>query len=283
LVDRVLDVEGPLAGALLAGVAPPSFAPPECALIFSVAYERLASYLAALGAPIVIGSPAHAADARHQARYLLDCLHPLALDRRVLPVTLAATALPPSDADLGPAHRLCVLLQPGAGARWKRWPLTRYLELAEALRARQLTVRWAAGPADADLRAALCASPTTAPELVPELDLQGFAAALARCALLVTPDTGVAHLAALLDVPQATLFGPTDPGRWRPLTRRARILRAPDRCGGRWLIPPSGDDALRRSLARCDPFDAHACRCLAALPVEPVLAACQSLLLSQRA
>lgn len=276
VTDRVLDVDGQLAGDLLAGAAPPGFTPPDCAVIYSAAYERIASHLVALGVPAVVGSPAHAADGRHQARYLLDCLRPLGVDRRVLPVTLPGSAVLGNESDMGAADRPRILLHAGAGARWKRWPLARYLVLAMALRAQGAAVWWSCGPADVDLRAALHASAAAvAGRILPEQELDALATFMARCDLVLTPDTGIAHLAALLDVPQVTLFGPTDPGRWRPLSRRARILRAPDRCGGHWEFPPMGSaDGLRRSLARCRPFDVASCRCLAALPIDTVLAAC---------
>ncbi|HWE63295.1 MAG TPA: glycosyltransferase family 9 protein [Chloroflexota bacterium] len=280
LVNRIEDVDGPLAGALLAGAAPRSFTPPQCAVIYSAAYEQLASYLRTLAVPLLIGSPPRSADGRHQTRYLLDCLYPLGVDRRLLPSTLAASSLPsPHGIDLGPADRPLVLLHPGAGARWKRWPQARYLALAEALCREGVTVRWSYGPADEDPRAALPASIAGSAALLPPLDLHTFAAVLARCGVVVTPDTGVAHLAALLDVPQVTLFGPTDPQRWRPVSRKAIILRASDRCGGDWqLLDPGPPGIPSLALCRCRPFLPTACRCLAALEMEPVLAACHTLL-----
>ena len=179
---------------------------------------------------------------------------------------------------LGPADRPTVLLHPGAGGHWKRWPPRHFLSLAGRLARAGCAVRWSCGPADDDLRTALLAEPERPGELWPNLGLDDYAALLGRCALLVSADTGVAHLAALLDVPQVALFGPTDPRRWGPLAESAAVIRSPDLCGGRWEALAAGRDEPagepRLALQRCLPFDPAACRCLAALPVEDVLAAC---------
>ena len=53
------------------------------------------------------------------------------------------------------------------------------------------------------------------PDLLPSV--------LAEMAVLVSGDTGVAHLAAALGTPVVVLFGPTDPARSAPLGRVAVV------------------------------------------------------------
>jgi ADP-heptose:LPS heptosyltransferase len=295
LVDAVADGDGPFGLALFSGGDWPAGPVPDLAVAWSAAYEALAARLTALGVRSIIAAPPRPADTRHQARYLLDCLVPLGVPRTLHaapppdvgppPAFLARPPMAPraTTAHADPAtavapslpsdrsRRPVVLLHPGAGARWKRWPLGQMLDLAGRLAASGYRVYWSCGPADHDLRAALV--PTGA-SLWPSLELDRFASALAACRLLVSPDTGVAHLAALLDVPQVVLFGPTDPRRWRPIGRQVSVVRAPDRCGGGW---PAATDAGAppHLLRRCRPVEAVACRCLDALTPEAVFAACQ--------
>src|SRR5579885_715914 len=128
--------------------------------------------------------------------------------------------------------------------------------LATARESRGHTLRWSCGPADRALHDALQSSGA---RVWPDLDLPDFASALAACRLVVSPDTGVAHLSAWLGVPQVVTFGPTDPHRWRPLGRAVTVLRAPDLCGGAWGPLTDGEDAPHR-LRRCRPPEAATCR-----------------------
>jgi len=74
--------------------------------------------------------------------------------------------------------------------------------------------------------------------------------------VLVSPDSGPAHVAAAMGVPTVTLFGPTDPGLTAPLGRRATALWHPPACAP--CFQP-----------RC-PID-H--RCLGAIHVDEVVSA----------
>ena len=48
--------------------------------------------------------------------------------------------------------------------------------------------------------------------VLPKLNLAGVAKVLASASACVAVDTGLGHLAAALDVPTISLFGPTNPG-----------------------------------------------------------------------
>ena len=49
-----------------------------------------------------------------------------------------------------------------------------------------------------------------------DLDLAGLAALMAGARLLISGDTGIAHLATAYATPSVVLFGPTSPLRWGP-------------------------------------------------------------------
>jgi ADP-heptose:LPS heptosyltransferase len=279
LVDQVVDSGGPWAANLF-GRAAPALNPPELAVIWSAAYADMAQRLEHLGTRAIIAAAPRPAEVRHQARYLLDCLHPLGIPRVLLPAPPPALeALPAVLRSLiSESPTRTVLLHPGSGSAWKLWPLISWLRLAESLADRGYAVRWSFGPDDERLRAAfLEAGPAWRSVILPLVPLTQFASLVARCALFVSPDTGVAHLAALVRAPQITLFGPTDPRRWRPLSRDAVLARAPNRHGCGWENAPEGGE-LPAPLRRCAEGSGEHCWCLAELSPETVLSLCLDVL-----
>jgi len=57
------------------------------------------------------------------------------------------------------------------------------------------------------------------------VDLLGLLSALSGANLFIGNDSGPGHLAGLLGIPTISLFGPTDPARWKPLGPKVRVLR----------------------------------------------------------
>ncbi len=54
---------------------------------------------------------------------------------------------------------------------------------------------------------------STTPPVLPKLNLAGVAEVIAGATACVAVDTGLGHLAAALDVPTISLYGPTLPGK----------------------------------------------------------------------
>jgi heptosyltransferase II len=92
----------------------------------------------------------------------------------------------------------------------KLWPLEHVAELCRLLVAGGTTAILLGAPADADAAAVVTAA-TPARSLVGRDRPALLPAVLAELDVLVSGDTGVAHLAAALGTPVVTLFGPTDP------------------------------------------------------------------------
>src|SRR5512133_1179532 len=119
------------------------------------------------------------------------------------------------------AGTVCPLVGLHAGARdaIKRWAPDRFAETANRLLQHHGgTAIVLGGPEEAERcsRVAACLR-------VPHVDLQGtrslgeVAATVARLDLLISNDSGPAHLAYAFGTPTVTIFGGTDPHRWRPL------------------------------------------------------------------
>lgn len=107
----------------------------------------------------------------------------------------------------------------------KLWPATAFGALARRLAALGLSPLLLGTPDDAAAAAAVTAAAgTPVPSLVGRDRPALLPRLLARLRCLVSGDTGVAHLAAALDVPTVTLFGPTDARLTAPRGSRARVV-----------------------------------------------------------
>ena len=123
--------------------------------------------------------------------------------------------LPPTVASPSPG---CVVVHVGAFYGSRQWPVDRFARVVSTLRA-------------AGERVVLTGSGTERPRAletaalagVPErdvaagvLDLGEFAALVAEARLVVTADTGAAHLASAYRRPSVVIFGPAPPEEWGP-------------------------------------------------------------------
>lgn len=124
---------------------------------------------------------------------------------------------PPESFFEGTARPL-VLLYPGtsAFATFKRWPIDRFVALAERLQGRGLGVAVGFGPGERDLVAPLLALDGVLPVDGGALGLRGLTGALGRCDVVVAADTGPLHLAATAGTRCVALFGPKDVARYGP-------------------------------------------------------------------
>jgi len=130
------------------------------------------------------------------------------------------------------------VLNPGAGAPNKRWPVERFAAVAAGLHDRfglRSVVTWAPGEernwaeqiVSQANGAAVLAPPTTLVELM----------SLAREAkILISGDTGPLHLAAAVGSPCVALFGASDAQRCGPYGQRHRVLQP---------VPLAGSSRLR--------------------------------------
>jgi hypothetical protein len=126
------------------------------------------------------------------------------------------------DIDVAPARdvpRGATVLHPGASAGARRWPVDRWAAVArhEAVAGRPVVITGA--PSERALAAAVARSAGLAESSVwagRTADPVDLAAVVAAAAMVVSGDTGAAHLATALRVPSVVLFGPVSPARWGP-------------------------------------------------------------------
>jgi heptosyltransferase I len=144
---------------------------------------------------------------------------------------------PPQPIDL-PFARL-VLMHVSAGgsrARSKSWPAAHWAALARRLAARGWVIGFTGAAGDGQVIRRIIEA-TQLPHgqclsLAGRLSLPQLAHVLARARLLVTIDTGIAHLAAALDSAVVGLHGPTRFERWGARAARATGLNAPHPAAG---------------------------------------------------
>ncbi len=184
-----------------------------------------------------------------------------ARERLIAAGLLADEETPAGSSPAGPERlRERLWIHPGAGSRRKRWPLDRFLAVAERLRERGTQPVFLAGPAEEDLVPSLRAAGHAVER---PGDLPALAACLRRGGAYLGCDSGPSHLAAWCGIPSAVLFGPSDPVRWAPRGRSVRILRPALPC---------------RPCFETEPGNCDAPDCLLAVTPEEALAAIDRLL-----
>ncbi len=135
-----------------------------------------------------------------------------------------------------------VLIHPGAAAPSRRWPASRWARIATAL-AWDDDVIVTGVAAEADVCAVVADDPRVANRCGSD-DLESLTELVERARLVLSGDTGVAHLATALGTPSVTLFGPVSPALWGPaidadLHRSLWPGDAPDRRAGSRRPAPS--------------------------------------------
>jgi ADP-heptose:LPS heptosyltransferase len=128
--------------------------------------------------------------------------------------------------EVPPPVRDAALVHPGAAFPGRRWPVERFAAVARHLAAAGEDVRITGGPAEVELAQALAAAAGLGEEAVlagrtTSLEL---AAVVAAARVVVSGDTGVAHLATAYRRPSVVLFGPVSPALWGPPPRPEHVV-----------------------------------------------------------
>jgi ADP-heptose:LPS heptosyltransferase len=152
----------------------------------------------------------------------------------------------------------------GARERTKRWPLERFAAAGAALLSRyDGTLVILGASEDQQLARSLAETVNgSSLNLAGCMSLGTLGAVIARLALLITNDSGPAHIAYALRTPTITIFGGTDPARWGP--------------------PEDARHAVLACPVPCRPCDYAECPvgyvCLNGITVEQVVAAAEQVM-----
>ena len=146
----------------------------------------------------------------------------------------------------------------------KRWPASRFAELAQQLDAPVLLLGAGKEAALGEEIAARAAG-ADCRNLAGATTLAEAFALISAARRVITNDTGLMHVAAALDVPQVAIFGSSSPRHTPPLSAQARVL---------WLK----DDPAYQPPLDCAPCFQRECplghlRCLHDITAQRVLAA----------
>jgi len=118
------------------------------------------------------------------------------------------------------------------GTTWssKRWPLSFWQQLAQRVIKSGYQVLLPAGNAEERQFAETLASESEAISVLPEKSLSEIAGLVKAVAGVVSVDTGLAHLAAALEVPTVALYGATNAQLTGILGAKQQSLQAPIDC-----------------------------------------------------
>jgi ADP-heptose:LPS heptosyltransferase len=139
-----------------------------------------------------------------------------------------------------------VALHPGASDPRRRWPVSCFAEVGDALADAGATVLVVGGPQDAPLAAGVVAAMRApARDLTGTLSIGGLSALLARCAVVVGNDSGPLNMAAAVAAPTVGIYWVGNVLTASPLVRSRHVPHA----SWRLNCPDCGADTMREG---CD-------------------------------
>ena len=151
---------------------------------------------------------------------------------------------------------LTVLCPGSVNSRAKRWPPERYAELADRLAESGMNVVLIGSPAELDVSTEISGRARHQPIVLTGKTTVAEAVAIISIAdVLITNDTGPAHIGAALGTPTLVIFGPTNPLTTYPLSPAAAMIRHPPDCAPCMLRDCPIDHRCMTAIAPQEVFD----------------------------
>ena len=149
----------------------------------------------------------------------------------------------------------------GSAVKTKRWAPERFAQVADSLAAKGYKTVFFGGSMDEEMVKEATGFMTTRPIIATgRFTIGQLAAAMRRCKLIITNDSGPMHVAISQKVPIVALYGPSHIDLYGPYTRKATVVTA---------IPPCTGCA-KAMRHKCDDM-----QCMTRLTVEQVLEAAE--------
>jgi len=114
-------------------------------------------------------------------------------------------------------------INPGQRMPSRRWPKERFLELCKRLVEKGYKIILFGGPGDEDVGNYLIHN-VYVYSVIGKTTIKETAALMKKCRLIICNDSGPMHIAASVNVPIISIFGPTDPRRKAPLGKKHKYL-----------------------------------------------------------
>ena len=130
------------------------------------------------------------------------------------------------------ADKPIAVLCPGSiNSRAKRWPAERYAELSDRLNESGTTTVLIGSPAEAEVSEEVRGRAHHQPVMLTgKTTVAQMVALISMADILVTNDTGPAHVGAAVGTPTLVIFGPTNPLTTYPMSPNADMIREPPDC-----------------------------------------------------
>jgi heptosyltransferase I len=126
--------------------------------------------------------------------------------------------------------RPLAVIAPGSGWSGKNWMPERFGQVADWLvRDKGFQVAWVGTAGEQDLIPSGRAGDLN---WMGRTSLPLLAALMGPAGIFIGNDSGLLHLAAAVDVPTVSVWGPTRPGKWGPRGPRHRQIRKVEHCDG---------------------------------------------------
>ena len=152
----------------------------------------------------------------------------------------------------------------GSAVVTKRWAPERFAKVADTLAAKGYKPVFFGGTMDEEMVQEAVSFMKTIPVVATgNFTIGGLAAAMRRCSLIITNDSGPMHVAISQKVPIVAMYGPSSPKLYGPYTKDATIVTALPPC-------PGCADGMKHKCS--------AMQCMTRLTVEQVVQAADAML-----